>query len=132
VSGAVEQLYFEQKSAPAGTLKKADRFAWQVGLKQRIGGHELRARYSMASDGNCTLAGGGDCSGAEDDTGASEIAVGYAYFWTKGFQTYLSAANIINADLARYTPTIGGPNVVTSTPAGADPLVVGLGARYAF
>jgi predicted porin len=129
VSAAVEQLFFEQESAPAG-VDNGDRLAWQIGAKQRIGNHEFRARYSTAEELNCSNADGSTCDAP--DTGAQMVAVGYAYFWTKSFQTYLSAANIMNDDSSRYTVTIGGPNVATSTPAGADPLVVGLGARLAF
>lgn len=129
VSGAVEQLFYEQENAPG--LTKADRLAWQVGAKQRVGSHELRLRFSQALEGEAEDAAGN--SDTVDDSGASMIAAGYAYHFTKTFQVYLTYAQIMNQDLAQYTFTIGGaPTVAGATPEGADPQVVALGVRYAF
>jgi hypothetical protein len=131
LGGLYEQLTLEQKKAPTGALKKYDRLAWQVALKHRAGNHELRARYSTADAGKCKLAGGAACS--TKGYGATDLAVGYAYYVAKTAQVYLSYAMIQNSRNAQYTFSIGGsPAVAGSTPAGADPTAVGLGVRYAF
>ncbi len=71
--------------------------------------------------------------------GANQFAVGYAYYFAKGFQGYLSFTRINNQYNAQYTPSIGGASAATGvsavaggTPKGADPQALGLGLRYAF
>jgi predicted porin len=130
ISGTFEMLQLKQDHAPAGAIKKYERNAYQVALKHRYGDHELRARWNQAEDGSVTLNGAG---GSTTGYGASEIAVGYAYYFAKTFQMYLSFAQITNAKNAQYTVSIGGsPAVAGATPKGADPMAVGLGLRYAF
>jgi hypothetical protein len=90
----------------------------------------MRARYNANAKGSCSLAGGGDCN--TTGYGATEIAVGYAYFFTPSAQVYLHFARIQNDRNAQYTFPVGGsPAVAGSTPKGADPQAVGLGIRYA-
>ncbi len=130
VGALVDQLTLEQGRAPAGAVTEYKRLAWQVALKHRYQGHELRARYSQADKGSVTLNGP---SGSTDGYGAKMFAVGYAYYITNSFQAYLHYAQIKNDANAQYTFTIGGsPAVAGSTPKGADPSAVGLGLRYAF
>ena len=131
LSALVDQLTLEQEKAAAGAVRKYVRLAWQVALKLRFGDHELRGRYSMADDGDVTLAGAS--SVAATDYGASMIAVGYAYYIAPSLNVYLHYAQITNKDNAQYTLTIGGsPAVAGATPRGADPMAVGLGVRYTF
>ncbi len=130
VSGMYEQLTLEQDRAPAGAITEYKRSAWQVALKHRYGDHELRGRYSQAAAGDVTLNGGG---GSTTDYGASQFALGYAYYFTASLQGYLHYTQIKNEANAQYTLTIGGsPAVAGSTPKGADPSAVGLGLRWAF
>ena len=127
----VDQLTLKQDKAPTGAVKEYKRLAWQVALKHRIGGHEIRARYSQADAGDVTLAGG--VVGSTTDYGASMIALGYAYYFAPSFQAYLHYAQITNDPQSQYTFTIGGsPAVAGATNRGADPMAVGLGLRYAF
>lgn len=132
VSGAFEQIQFEQGGPVAlGAVEEYKRWAFQVGLKHRIGNHELRGRYSFADEGDCDLEGGGACS--TDEYGAQMYTLGYAYHMSKSLQTYVFYTQILNDDAAQYTFSIGGaPAVAGSTPAGADPQAMGLGIRYAF
>jgi predicted porin len=125
-----DQLILKQDSAPAGAVTEYKRNAWQVALKHRIGDHEFRGRYDQASAGDCSL-NGGACS--TSGYGANQFAVGYAYYFAKGFQGYLSFTRINNQYNAQYTPSIGGaPAVAGTTPKGADPQALGLGLRFAF
>jgi len=131
VGGVYEQLVLEQSKAAAGAVKKYDRFAWQVSLKHRTGNHELRARYSAADAGKATLQGGAAASAK--GYGASDLAVGYAYYLAKNAQVYLHYTLIQNGQKAQYTfATAGAPDVAGKTPPGADPQAVGLGVRYSF
>ena len=131
LSAMVDQVTLTQDGAPTGAVKEYKRLAWQVALKHRAGDHEIRARYSMADDGDVTLAGAS--SVAATDYGASMLALGYAYFFAPSFNVYLHYAQITNKDNAQYTLTIGGsPAVAGATPKGADPMAVGLGIRYSF
>ncbi len=129
----VDELTLEQKGAATGAVQEYKRLAWQVALKHKFDPTpvEIRARYSMADEGDCKLVGGGACS--TTDYGASMLAVGVAYYFTPAFQGYVHFAQITNDDQAQYTFTIGGsPAVAGATPRGADPIAVGLGLRYAF
>ncbi len=131
VAAMIEQLNYEQSDAPDGAVKKYDRFAWQVSARHRIGNNELKARFSQAAKGNASLAGGAaaDTSGY----GAWDLAVGYAYWVAKTGQVYLNYTIIQNQRRAQYTfGTAGSPAVAGATPAGADPMALGLGIRYGF
>jgi predicted porin len=140
VMGMVDQLmYTQDEAAGAADLEDYDRLAWLVGAKFRMANHEFRGRFSMALDGNCTIAGGADCGDLTDDSGATQLAVGYAYHLAKSTQVYAFYTQIMNDDDARYTFSIGGSGPVVGTgavnsgpPAGADPLAIGAGIRYAF
>ncbi len=131
VGALYEQLSLEQDDAPVGALEKYERAAWQVSLKHRYEAWELRARYSRADAGDATVVGGG---GDADDHGASNLALGAAYFFAKSTQVYLQYAQIWNEDNARYTFPVGGAQAVVgpNTPAGADPVALGLGVRHQF
>jgi predicted porin len=131
LAAMVEGLTLEQSDPGAGAVHRYQRVAWHVAGKHRAGDHEIRARYSMAAKGSCSLDGGGSCS--TTGYGASEIAVGYAYHLTKTAQAYAYFVRIQNEKNAQYTFPIGGsPAVAGSTPAGADPQAFGLGLRYSF
>jgi predicted porin len=132
----LDRLTLKQVHAPAGAVKEYRRDAWQVALKHRIGDHELRARYSQAGAGDCTL-NGPACS--TDGYGASKLALGYAYYLAADLHVYVSYMKISNQYNAQYTPIIGGasaaagsPAVAGTTPKGADPEALGFGVRYAF
>lgn len=131
VGGLFEQLILEQHGAPVGAVKRFSRASWQVSLKHRFGDHELRARYSAADSGTCTIQGAPACSTA--GYGAQDIAVGYTYYLTGSAQVYVAYALITNERKAQYTfPVAGAAAVAGSTPKGADPQALGLGLRYVF
>jgi hypothetical protein len=126
-----DQLTLEQGGAATGAVTEYKRNAWQVSLKHRVGDHELRGRYNQALAGDCSLKGVATCS--TSGYGATNFAVGYAYYFTGAFQGYLSYARIDNQYNAQYTFSIGGaPAVAGATPKGADPQALGVGLRYAF
>lgn len=134
VMGMVEQLTYQQENAGAG-FKDYSRFAWLAGATFRTGNHEVRARYSQALDPDITAASGTTlAAGAEDDLAAQQYALGYAYHLAKSTQLFAFFTQIMNDDRARYTFGVSGAaNVVgANTPAGSDPMAVGLGIRYAF
>ena len=136
LSAMADQLTLEQKDATAvGAATKYVRLAWQVALKLRFGDHELRARYSTADDGKLTGVAAPGVLATVDatDFGASMLALGYAYWIAPSLNVYLHYAQITNKPNAQYTFTIGGsPAVAGGTPAGADPMAIGLGTRYTF
>lgn len=134
VVGMAEQLTYAQRNATAG-YKDYSRVAWLAGATFRTGKHEVRARYSQALAPNITAATGTSLpGGAEDDLGAQQYAIGYAYHVAASTQLYAFATQIVNESKARYTFGIGGAaNVVgANTPAGSDPLAAGLGIRFSF
>ncbi len=134
VTGWLEQLSYKQDDATAG-FKDYSRLAWLLGAKFRTGEHEVRARYTMALAPDITAADGTTLAGnAEDDLGAQQIAVGYAYHLAKSTQLYAFFTQIMNEDRARYTFGVAGAAAVVgaNTPVGSEPLAVGLGMRHAF
>jgi predicted porin len=131
VSAAYEQLRLGQDNAAPGAVKSFKRPAFQVGLKHRFGMHELRARYSKAEHGDCSLVGVAACSTA--GYGADDIAIGYALHLAKTTQVYLTWVKIRNDANAQYTFSIGGASAVAgATARGADPVALALGVRHAF
>jgi predicted porin len=141
VMGMFEQLlYAQDDAAGVDDLEDYDRMAWVLGAKFRTGNHEVRARYAMAMDPNCTVADGTDCGDATSDLGAMQYALGYAYHLAKSTQIYAFFTQIMNEDDAQYTFTVGGPQngsgatnyTYAAVPPGADPLAAGVGMRYAF
>lgn len=129
LGAAVEQLMYEQEHATAGQVKKFDRFAYQVALKYRTGNHELRARYNLADEGDCTVVGAG-CS--TSDYGAQNYTLGYAHHLSKAAQVYAFWTQIMNDSKANYTFAVGTTTVTSLQAAGADPWAAGVGMRYAF
>jgi predicted porin len=130
VNAMVEQLLFQQDNAGAG-FTDYDRFAWLVGAKFRMGAHEFRARYSQALDPN--IDGVAGVTANEDDLAAQHYALGYAYHIAKSTQLFAFFTQILNEDRAQYTFSVGGaPGMGAGTPAGADPMAVGVGMRLAF
>lgn len=131
VNAGYEMLKYTMDNAPTDEFTEVSRGAWQVGLKHRIGNHEVRARYSMADSGDCKLKGGAKCD--PKDLGATDLALGYAYHFTKAAQGYAYYTRIDNEKLAQYTFTTGGSSVISGkTQAGANPTAAGVGLRYAF
>ncbi len=130
VSAMYEQIKFAQDSATTGQVKEFSRPAWQVAAKHKWKDHEVRARFSMAGEGDCTVVGG-SCSTAS--YGANMFALGYAYQMAKSTQVYLSYVQIENQKNAQYTLTIGGSSAVAgATAKGTDPRALGLGIKVGF
>jgi hypothetical protein len=134
VMAMIDQLMYAQDDATAG-FKDYSRMAWLLGGKVRFGNHEIRARFSQALDPNITAASGTTlAAGAEDELGATNYAVGYAYHFAKSTQVYVFGTQIANDDRARYTFPVGGAAAVVAanTPAGSDVTAYGAGIRLAF
>lgn len=147
VAAAVEQLKYTQDTPAQDSLKEYKRMAYMLAAKQRMGAHEFRARYTLADDGSAKLGGvdpvnrqlvPGDPTSATDfkvstkGYGASSVALGYSYHFTKAAQVYLYYVRIDNQYRAQYTFTTGGAAPVVAVNAGADPVAYGLGMRYGF
>lgn len=131
--GMFEQLQYGMEDAAAG-FKDYSRMAWVVGAKFRAGDHELRARYSQALAPSITPATGTTLpAGAEDNLGAMNYSLGYAYHFGKTTQLFLFYTQIKNEDAARYAFGLGGAAAVAGNiPAGSDPTAAGGGIRLAF
>jgi hypothetical protein len=134
--GAVWELLtfgYANTDAPLanGAVKEASRQAIMGNLKHRSGNHELRARYTYADGGNCSIKGPGTCRVV--GAGAQQYALGYAYYLSTAAQVYAYYTKIENERNATYVFATGGPAALTSTwSAGADPAAAGIGLRYAF
>jgi predicted porin len=117
----------------ATAVKEWHRQAVMVNLKHRTGNHEFRARYEYADNGDCKLVGGGTCN-ADVGLGAQNYGLGYAYYLSKAAQVYAFWTKIDNERRATYEFTSGGPALLATGgwTAGADPMGIGLGMRYAF
>jgi predicted porin len=134
VLGWFEQLSYGQDDATTG-FKSYSRPAYLVGAKYKMGEHEFRVRYSAALKPSITAATGTVlAANAEDDLGAQNIAVGYAYNLAKTTQVYLFYTQVMNEDRARYTFGVSGAAAVVgaATPIGSDPSALGLGIRQSF
>jgi predicted porin len=136
VMGMFEQLTFGQDDAVGATsFSDYSRMAWLVGAKFRTGNHELRARYSQALDPSIDAGTGGTlAANAEDDLGAQNYALGYAYHLAKNTQVFLFFTQMMNDDRARYTFGVSGPVAIVAgnTLAGHTLTAGGLGIRLAF
>ncbi len=132
VMGMVDQLMYAQSDTTAG-YKDYTRLAWLLGAKFRIEDHEFRARYSQALNPSITAANGTTLApGAEDNLGAQEYTLGYAFYFNKNTQLYAFYTQIMNERAARYTYPVGGAAAVAGgIPAGSDPTTFGAGIRLA-
>ncbi len=133
VNAMFEQLTYGQKDSTAG-FKDYGRMAWLLGAKFRTGNHEFRARYSQALGPSITAATGTTlAANAEDNLGAQQYTLGYAYQFAKSTQVFLFYTQIKNEDAARYAFGLGGAAAVAGNiPAGSDPTAAGAGIRLAF
>lgn len=120
-------------TAVAGNWDNGNRNAFMVGLKHRMGTHEFRLRYSMALDGDVTLTGPAPATNPGKDTGASNYAIGYAFYLSPAAQVYAFFTYLDNKKAATYTfATAGAPALTGGWGAGANLSAGGLGMRYAF
>jgi predicted porin len=125
-----EQLNYKMTKQAAGQLAEYERPAWQVTAKHRLGAHELRFRYSSADKGKYTLQG--QAKTAANGFGATQYALGYAYYFNPSLQAYLHWTQISNEKNAQYTFGIGGATAVTAAPKGSNPQALGLGLKLTF
>jgi predicted porin len=136
VMGMFEQLFYGQEDATvAASFDDYNRMAWLVGAKFRTGNHELRARYSQALSPEANVAAGTlPATFDEDELGAQNYALGYAYHLAKNTQVFLFWTQMMNDDQARYTFGVSGAAAVVgaNTAAGATLSAGGLGIRLAF
>lgn len=130
IGATYEWLDYSQEHTVAGQLESVSRSAVMVGAKHRMGNHEFRLRYAYADGLDTNFNGNGP--GAVG-SGAQQYAIGYAYHLTKAAQAYAYFTKIENERNATYTFATAGVAAVTGNfTAGADPMALGLGMRYAF
>jgi predicted porin len=125
-----EMLEYELDDVPGGSLDSWERDAFSVGLKWNLASGYLGAQYIQALEADCSLSGGGSC-GAADDTGATQISVGYYHNLSKQTQAYIVGAWLDNDDNARYG-TAGIGNDAMFRNAGATIYGVGVGLKHSF
>lgn len=114
----------------ANTVKEVQKSGFMLNVKHRMGSHEFRARYEYADGLELKVVG---TFGGVVGTGAQNYALGYAYYLSSAAQVYAYFTKIENERNATYTfATAGVTAVTTNFTAGADPMAVGLGLRYAF
>lgn len=133
-----EYLKYANAHPNNGEFDNANRWAFLVGVKERMGDHEFRVRYMQALDLDIKVKGVTVSPNPGKNTGAQSIAVGYAFYLSKAAQLYAFAHWLMNDKNASYTFATAGPAQLTATSAteswtaGADPFAAGLGMRYAF
>jgi predicted porin len=94
-----ENLDYENEGVAAG-LNSYERSAWALGASYSWDAHSVRARYSSAEDGDCSIAGGAACSTAGQ--GADSWAFGYTYALSKRTQLIANWVQVDNEDNAQY------------------------------
>jgi predicted porin len=128
-----EMLEYELSDVAGGlgpqSINQWERDAFSVGMKWNLASGYLGAQYIQALEASCDLAGGGDCSFA-DDTGASQISVGYYHNLSKQTQAYIVGAWLSNDDNANYG-TAGIGNDALFNP-GTTAYGIGVGLKHSF
>jgi predicted porin len=125
-----EMLEYELDGVAVGNLDSYERDAFSIGVKWNLASGYLGAQYIQALEGDCSLAGGGNC-GAADDTDAMQISVGYYHNLSKQTQAYIVGAWLDNNDNARYG-TAGISNQAMFRNAGATIYGLGVGLKHSF
>jgi predicted porin len=119
IGGDIESLTYKDNDGAAGAVEEYKRAAWRVGVEQTVGPVILGFNYGMASEGSCSLFGGGACS--TDGFGATQMSIGGMYHFSKALGAYAWYTQINNDNSASYS-FLGA-----ATPTGADPTAVALG-----
>lgn len=125
-----EMLEYEMDGVAGGGINSWERDAFSVGLKWNLASGYLGAQYIMAMEADCGLAGGANCATA-DDTGATQISVGYYHNMSKQTQAYIVGAWLDNDDNARYG-TSGISNSAMFQGGGQTIYGIGVGLKHSF
>lgn len=111
------------------TKKESDlkQNSFYIGIKQEFGKHEIMGNYVAAQKVSGSLM-------PSADTGATQIALRYAYKFFKNTQAYVSYSKITNDANTAYNFTIGGIGGSTGAKVakGSDPTSVAFGLRFSF
>jgi predicted porin len=125
-----EMLEYELDGITAGSLSQWERDAFSIGVKWNLASGYLGAQYIQALEADCEISGGGGCAAA-DDTGATQISVGYYHNLSKQTQAYIVGAYLSNDDNANYG-TAGISNAAMFRNVGANIYGIGLGLKHSF
>lgn len=126
----IDAKKFEDSTAStAGTKSLLNVSAWQVGVKQEFGSHQVYAGYGQSSDITCTLGNGVACTQATtDNTSGRQMVLGYNYVYSPALMFIGYYSRVINQANAKYDFDISG----ISPAFGASPTGIGFGLRYTF
>jgi predicted porin len=125
-----EHLEYKLDGLVAGQLEKWDRDAFSIGLKWSLASGYIGAQYIQALEASCDVVGGGSCTAA-DNTGATQISLGYYHNLSKQTQAYVVGAWLDNDSNGNYG-TSGISNSALFTNIGATVWGVGVGLKHSF
>jgi predicted porin len=138
VSALWDRQKYEADGFGAASGFEAKRDAWQVGVNQGFGPHNVYLMYSRANKlkgGVCGLASA-TAIGACDDTKARMFSLGYNYSLSKRTMIKAYYADIRNDSRANYdfyTASVANNGLAPGTlPFGSDPRGFGVGLRHLF
>jgi predicted porin len=128
-----EMLEYEMDGVAPGlganSINSWERDAFSIGVKWNLASGYLGAQYIQALEADCGVSGGGGC-GFADDTGATQISVGYYHNLSKQTQAYVVGAWLDNDDNANYG-TAGISNGAMFR-VGTTVYGVGVGLKHSF
>lgn len=107
--------------AATGT-KLGDRTAWSIPLRYSTGPHTFVAAYTKAQDDSATAV----------QDGAKQIAVTYAYSFSKRTHVALSLGKLTNDSSGAYTPYVSSAGVNGGLAPGESARSITLGMRHNF
>jgi predicted porin len=127
-----EKLSYELDGANAGAINKWERDAMWFGVKYTLPSGYVGAAIGIADEAECSRQGGGDCSAAAADTGATMIGVGYFHNLSKQSQLQFIYNQVENDPNARYRDIGGSTIVAGNTGPGNDHKGLFVGIKHTF
>ncbi|AMB84770.1 hemin-binding protein [Pseudomonas agarici] len=116
-------------------LSRYRRRAWMVGLSHNVNKQlQLRATYSKALPGECTMISGNNRECSTDGMGATQYAFGVSYKLNKQTELFSQYVLLQNRSLANYNFAISGVYAATGYSPGAGTTIsaLGTGINYSF
>jgi predicted porin len=126
----LERLEYENddSSGLATRVEEYERDAWYLTLVHKMGLHAIRVIYGQADEGDCELAGAGNCTTSDLDV--THWGIGYTYDLSKRTELFAYYTKVDNERAASYNLASGG--AIGGAIAGSDPEAYGLAIRHRF
>jgi predicted porin len=122
-----EFLFYASDEETDAAVSEFRRAAFYGLIDQSVGQHHLWAAYGQALEGECSLAGGGDCS--TDGLGSRMLTLGYLFRASPVTDFYAAGFAVMNEAAAAYGPF---PPIAPLPAPGAAVKSVGIGMLYRF